>query len=620
MATIGTLIAELGLETAAFHRDMGKAVASLQSGSAQMNRSLAGIERQAVAVRRAAVGMLGVFSVAAFKAAFDRSVNLAESIGDLAKNTRLSTSAVQELQFAVAQSGGSVEGFSNAITHFNRTIGEAVNGSVQARAALARVGITLQDLQRQSIEQLWVRANDSLSKYAGSGRAAADVQTLFGREARASASAFSLAATELEGLRQTARATGQVLDESFIRQASQAKDELEKFGRVIDVNLTQAMLNFAPYMVKFTKFLSESSKMLVWMGQNMGLLSVTAESDQYDRLLERGMQLREEIHALEQNSKSWLNTLLGSTPQATQRLAEARAELTEINRQILERANKPTQTQQPDAPAAGGMPLAPAARDAMEGDQGLAKLEEQLRNRILRLSESYLSEREQLAMHIEQTQMLLDEAFVVGIISETEYQNQRVMLAEQAAAQRTQIEGRTTEAIMALQASAAQNAAGVLQAFAGKSKAAAVSVIAINKALAIAQIKASTAVAVMRAFADLGPIAGAAAAAKLKFLGAVNIGLVAASGFAEAANLGSNGADIGTPANPVSTRPAIPSLPAPSESGSSLQLQIIVEGNIIGNEEYIDQLVVGIRDRLDNRDVVLFGGRSRQAREIVEAV
>lgn len=354
MATIGSLIANLGLETAAFHRDLGKAVTGLQSGAAQMNRSLAGIERQAVAVRRAAVGMLGVFSVATFTAAMNRSLNLSEAIGDLAKNTRLSTSAVQEFQFAVSQSGGSVDGFNNAIGFFNKVIGEAVNGSREARDALARVGITMQDLQRQSIEQLWVRANDAISKYAGSGRAAADVQALFGKEARASAGAFSLAATELEGLRQTARASGQVLDESFIRQAQQAKDELEKFGRVIDVNLTQAMLNFAPHMVKFTKFLSESSEMMVWMGQNMGLLDVTTQSEQYQRLLEKGHQLNEEVYALEQSSKSWLSTLLGDTPQATQRLAEARSELAEIYKQIREHQNRPKDPPKPDPAAAGG--------------------------------------------------------------------------------------------------------------------------------------------------------------------------------------------------------------------------------------------------------------------------
>lgn len=52
--------------------------------------------------------------------------------------------------------------------------------------------------------------------------------------------------------------------------------------------------------------------------------------------------------------------------------------------------------------------------------QAFALYEEQLRNRVLKLSESQLSEREQLALHLEQTRMMLDEAFVLGVVTEDE--------------------------------------------------------------------------------------------------------------------------------------------------------------------------------------------------------
>jgi hypothetical protein len=66
-------------------------------------------------------------------------------------------------------------------------------------------------------------------------------------------------------------------------------------------------------------------------------------------------------------------------------------------------------------------------------------------------------------------------------------------------------------------------------------------VIAIEKGLAIAQIQVNTAVAVMRAFAELGPVAGAAAAAKIKALGALQTGLVLASGLVEVGQVASGG-------------------------------------------------------------------------------
>jgi hypothetical protein len=90
-----------------------------------------------------------------------------------------------------------------------------------------------------------------------------------------------------------------------------------------------------------------------------------------------------------------------------------------------------------------------------------------------------------------------------------------------------------------------QLAVGLLSKFAGESKAAALAIIIIEKGLAIAQIKINTLVAAMRARAELGPIAGEAAAARITALGALSIGLVAATGLVEAASLGGAGSGGG---------------------------------------------------------------------------
>lgn len=78
----------------------------------------------------------------------------------------------------------------------------------------------------------------------------------------------------------------------------------------------------------------------------------------------------------------------------------------------------------------------------------------------------------------------------------------------------------------------------LLSVFGNESKGAAIAALAIQKGLAVAQIVVSTAAAQMRAFAELGPIAGAAMAAKIGVLGKIQAGLVIATGIAQAANIG----------------------------------------------------------------------------------
>ena len=85
-----------------------------------------------------------------------------------------------------------------------------------------------------------------------------------------------------------------------------------------------------------------------------------------------------------------------------------------------------------------------------------------------------------------------------------------------------------------------------IQQFAGKSKAAAIAAIAIQKGLSIASIIANTAAAQMRALAELGPIAGPPVAAKLGLYGKLQAGLVAATGLAQAASAGGGGGGGGS--------------------------------------------------------------------------
>lgn len=163
-----------------------------------------------------------------------------------------------------------------------------------------------------------------------------------------------------------------------------------------------------------------------------------------------------------------------------------------------------------------------------------------------------------------------------------------------------------------------QLGAELLQALAGKSKLAAIAVIAINKGLAIAQVVQATAVATMRAFSDLGPIAGIPAAATIRTLGAVQIGLIAATGLLQAGNVGGGGASFGSPANPVSTTPGLASANRQEQLPPQIVLNLTVNGHILDTQEFTDTILVpALQDAIDNRDVTIIGANSRQAANLV---
>ncbi len=93
----------------------------------------------------------------------------------------------------------------------------------------------------------------------------------------------------------------------------------------------------------------------------------------------------------------------------------------------------------------------------------------------------------------------------------------------------------------------------LLGVFATRSKAAAIAQIALNKGLTIANVIQNTAAAATRALFELGPIAGPAAAAKIKAYGAAQVGLIAATGLAQAGAAGGGSAGLGSLAAQGST-------------------------------------------------------------------
>lgn len=142
-----------------------------------------------------------------------------------------------------------------------------------------------------------------------------------------------------------------------------------------------------------------------------------------------------------------------------------------------------------------------------------------------------------------------------------------------------------------------QDLIGLLSQFASKSKVAALASLALQKGLAIAEVIVSTQVAATRALAELGPIAGAPVAASIETLGKVRLGVIAATGLAQAASIGGGGASgVGAGAASGGGSPSTPgaesSLTGPSVPEQVRTLTLNISG--IGREvvkELAEQLL-----------------------------
>lgn len=208
-----------------------------------------------------------------------------------------------------------------------------------------------------------------------------------------------------------------------------------------------------------------------------------------------------------------------------------------------------------------------------------------------------------------------------------DYQEEQTRLAKQEAEKRAQVEKQAQSAITSMQRSTWQAAAGFLNTFAGESEAAALASIAITKGLAIAQTLAHTQTASMLAFSsqlipgDPTSIARAqAAAASVQTLGAVKVGLIAATGLAQAYQATSGGGgSVGTGGYSSSgTNPPVSSPTDPTFSEGLEDDRRGVQINFYGNVNGLDadQISRSIKDHLDSTDFVLVEPASRNGRAL----
>jgi len=170
---------------------------------------------------------------------------------------------------------------------------------------------------------------------------------------------------------------------------------------------------------------------------------------------------------------------------------------------------------------------------------------------------------------------------------------------------KTPLEEQTEAQIASLQALKDQGQAtwsalgSFLQQFAGKSKAAAIAAIAIQKGLSIAQIMANSAAAATRALAELGPIAGPPVAAKMIAYGKLQAGLVAATGLAQAMSGGGGGGAGSAGGGGVGvTQPAQP--PQPTQT-----VAINLQGDTFSRSS-VEGLLEQIQSQLDRGGRLVF--------------
>lgn len=244
--------------------------------------------------------------------------------------------------------------------------------------------------------------------------------------------------------------------------------------------------------------------------------------------------------------------------------------------------------------------LAETLSGKREEDEATA-YQEQLLSRYAALEEYLMTEDELWADNRFNQQMLLDEALEDKLISYDQYYLALEKMNEKHLARQQKLEKRHGKTVSNMKKQNLQQGLALLEMFAGKNKAVAIAVLAIQKGLAIAETIAHTQVAAMRAIAELGPIAGPPVAAAIEAAGAVSVGLIAAQGIVQAGQIASGGGAGGIGGASQPTHQVDPYTGVPQRGGDpdAKEISITLQGDSFSRDQ-VNDLIEAINDAVDD--------------------
>mgnify|MGYP001267713536 CR=1 FL=1 len=478
-----------------------------------MRRNLAQIERQML-------GIGSLVSAGGLAVLIRQSLNTADALGKTSQKLGTTTAGLAEMRYAAELTANMAETqFDTALQRMTRRIAEAAEGTGEAKAAIRELGLDARALADAGPEAAFYAIADAMQQVETQGDRVRLGFKLFDSEGVSLVNTLALGSDGLGQMAREARQLGLAIDDIDAQKAAQANDAMTRASSALQGAVTQVAINLAPHIEDAADFLVEmetDAKVLsntllgtLWMVERtaVGMATIAAGFNAVGTAIGGGTAI---LEALIWNPNMDVSDLVDELFNQIEGEGEKRimgiAEM--LARATRDDARVPTRT------LGGGGDFSDTTQQQLEAKQWLVD------------------------RHIEfETQMA--DATVAQLARQ-----------QQAFASLHQFK-------MNAQLSAAQQGIALLNVFAGQSKAAALAAMVLQKGLAIGQTFISGKAAEIRALAELGPIAGPPMALKIAAWTKLNMGLIAATGIAQAAVSGGGGGNSGggTPDSPIVTQP-----------------------------------------------------------------
>jgi hypothetical protein len=243
------LAAVIKLDSSQFESGMKEA----ESAGSNFGEKLKSGLGTAAKIGGASIAAVGTAAVAAGKKLYSEASEVAsygDQIDKMSQKLGLSTDAYQEWDYVLGQAGVEITSMSTGLKTLTNKIDDAKNGSADAQAMFANLGISLEDLNSMSREDIFAATITGFQRMADSTERAALANDLFGRSGQELTPLFNSSIEDTNKLREAAHELGFVMSSEEVKASAAFNDSLDTMKRTMDGVKRKLTVQFLPAFTK----------------------------------------------------------------------------------------------------------------------------------------------------------------------------------------------------------------------------------------------------------------------------------------------------------------------------------------------------------------------------------
>lgn len=196
----------------------------------------------------AAIGAEAVALTGSMIAGANATAEYGDNIDKMSQKLGLSTTAYQKWDYVLSQSGADINSMSTGMKTLTNKLDDAKNGGEGAQEMFAKLGLSMDQLNSMSREEVFESVISGFQGMADSTERAALANDLFGKSGQELTPLFNTSVEETQAMLASTEKLGMVMSEDAVRAAANYHDSLDTMKRSLTGAKNTMMADFLPAM------------------------------------------------------------------------------------------------------------------------------------------------------------------------------------------------------------------------------------------------------------------------------------------------------------------------------------------------------------------------------------